>query len=251
MSQSFKLHFKALILMSHLLVKPQIAFRPRTIRSYVRREGRITTRQQLALNSLWEKFGLNPNVSLSDLTTAFVQNAPCILEIGFGMGHSLLTMAKIMPEWNFIGIEVYRPGIGSLLAELAVQRISNVRVYCADAQEVLIQCLPDASLQGIQIFFPDPWPKKRHHKRRLINTDFARLLSDKLQGGGYLHIATDWQDYAQQMLQIVSEVADFHNPYAAGFAPRPATRPITKFEQRSEKLGHAVWDLIVFKRENC
>jgi tRNA (guanine-N7-)-methyltransferase len=236
--------------MNNVLIEPQVA-RHCTIRSYVRREGRITTRQQVALNSLGDKFGLDPKGSLSNLATVFGQDVPCVLEIGFGMGHSLLAMAKAMPDKNFIGVEVYRPGIGSLLAGLETQGLSNVRVYCADAKEVLTHCLPDASLQGIQIFFPDPWPKKRHHKRRLITADFVRLLSKKLQLNGYLHLATDWQDYAQQMLQVVSEDSNFYNPYTNGFAPRPTARPLTKFEKRGEKLGHAVWDLMVFKRINC
>jgi tRNA (guanine-N7-)-methyltransferase len=232
-----------------MLSKPKNALRRRIVRSYVRREGRITPGQQRALKLLWDKFGLTPTTVLSNLVEVFNREAPTILEIGFGMGHSLLAMAKAMPEKNFIGVEVYRPGIGALLLELAAQEISNVRVYCADAQEVLIQCFPNRSLYGIQIFFPDPWPKKRHHKRRLITPNFATLLHQKLQPGGYLHLATDWQDYAQQMLQIASNVSGFDNPYATGFAPRPVTRPITKFEQRGQKLGYAVWDLLVFKRD--
>jgi tRNA (guanine-N7-)-methyltransferase len=226
------------------------AFRPRTVRSYVRRQGRMTAGQQRALQELWPVFGLDPNAKLSNLTTIFSQNAPCVVEIGFGMGDALLAMAKAMPEKNFIAIEVHKPGIGALLAGLAAENIANVRVYNADAQEVLTHCLPDASLNGIQIFFPDPWQKKRHHKRRLINPEFAHLLCQKLQPGGYLHLATDWQDYAQQMLQVISEITYFHNPQATGFTPRPATRPVTKFEQRGEKLGHTVWDLLVFKRNN-
>jgi len=213
------------------------------IRSYVRREGRITTAQQRALQQLLPEYGLSVTDGIIDFCQVFARKAPCILEIGFGMGQSLLTMAQTNPDYNFIGVEVYRPGVGVLLLELARQNITNVHVYCADAVEVLERCIPDTSLAKILLFFPDPWPKRRHQKRRIIQTQFIQLLYKKLQINGALHIVTDWEDYAQYILKVMTAIKGFKQGI-------PDWRPITKFEQRGVKSGHKIWDLFFIKENH-
>lgn len=215
-----------------------------TIRSFVRRSGRITTAQQRALETLWPRYGLDQS-KLLNLTEVFGRKADIHLEIGFGMGDALVTMAKTHPEHDYLGIDVHRPGIGSLLLKIEAEQLTNVRVLEADAVEVLQNCLPPKSLAVVYLFFPDPWPKKRHQKRRLVQPEFVHLLAQRMTTGGHLYLATDWQDYAAQMLQVLEATSDFVNSYTKGkFAPRPTERPLTKFEQRGQRLGHQVWDLI-------
>lgn len=217
---------------------------PRKIRSYVRREGRLTTGQQRALQDLWPRFGLETPAIL-DLDTIFGRTAPRTLELGFGNGDALLTMATCQPETDFIGIEVHRPGVGRLLRELEQHALTNVRVICEDALPVLENCLPDDCLDRLLLFFPDPWHKKRHHKRRIVQPAFMELLARKIKRGGLLHMATDWENYAQHMLEVADQSAAFHNCAGNGrFSPRPDYRPVTKFEQRGQRLGHGVWDLL-------
>jgi len=216
----------------------------RKIRSFVRREGRMSKRQSAAYESLFQKYGLQFQAQAFDLVALFERNAPTILEIGFGMGDSLAAMAKANPNTNFIGIEVHRPGVGSLLAMIEEQGINNIRIFCHDAVEVLDQSLPDQCLDGIHIFFPDPWPKKRHFKRRLIQAEFVTQLSLKLNPHGKLHIATDWQNYAEWIEEIVSGNSNFFR-----LSEETAhQRPITKFEKRGLELGHNVWDMIYEKK---
>ena len=216
----------------------------RRVRSFVLRMGRMTTGQQRAFDAHWPAKGLEIEQGMLDLPRVFGRQAPVVLEIGFGMGWSLVQMAREAPQQDFIGIEVHRPGVGKLLHDMAEQGVENIRVYCDDAVEVLERCIPDASLAAVQIFFPDPWHKKRHNKRRLIQPEFVRRLRQKLALGGVLHAATDWQDYAEHMLEVLSAAEGFRNQAGEGYAPRPAHRPTTKFEQRGERLGHGVWDLL-------
>ncbi|MGB5305282.1 MAG: tRNA (guanosine(46)-N7)-methyltransferase TrmB [Gammaproteobacteria bacterium] len=219
----------------------------RTIRSFVRREGRITRGQQRALDELWPKYGIAPD-EFVDLDSLFGRSAPRTLEIGFGNGEALAEMAGHQPEHDFIGIEVHRPGVGHLLQLLDQRGIDNVRIYRADAVQVLKQCLPDHSIDRVLLFFPDPWHKKRHHKRRIVQPDFIRLLGKKLKPGGILHMATDWEDYAEHMLAVIQASDAFRNCAGPGhYSPAPEYRPVTKFEQRGRRLGHGIWDL-VFER---
>lgn len=218
------------------------------VRSFVRREGRMTVAQRRALDQCWPRYGVDIDGPL-DLERLFGRRAPCIVEIGFGMGDTLIEMARGHPDTDYLGIEVYRPGIGSVLRRLAADDMQNVRVIAGDALEILRDALADGSLDGIQVFFPDPWPKKRHHKRRLIQPDSVALLARKLKPGGVLHLATDWQEYAQHMLAVAGAEPLLVNRAGAGqFAARPAYRPLTKFEQRGRRLGHPVWDLILARR---
>jgi tRNA (guanine-N7-)-methyltransferase len=222
---------------------------PRSIRSFVTRAGRITDAQQRALLELWPRFGIEPGSSLLDLPAIFGRQAPLTVEIGFGNGTNLIALARAHPERNYLGIEVHRPGIGRLLLALASEGLTNVRVICRDAVEVLEQQLPPASLDEVLILFPDPWPKKRHHKRRLVQASFTQLLADRLALDGVLRIATDWEPYAQEMLATLSAHPSLSNLAAdGGFIPRPAERVVTRFEQRGERLGHAVWDLAFRRR---
>lgn len=221
-------------------------FKPRrTVRSFVRREGRITKAQQQALIELWPRYGVEDDNEPLDFVDLFQRHVPVILEIGFGNGDALCSMAEAHPEVDYLGIEVHRPGVGSLLRKLSAGGLTNVRVMLADAKEVLATRIPDASLSGLHLFFPDPWPKKRHHKRRLVQADFIELVCRKLQPGGYVHMATDWKDYAEQMLALLSQSESFENTAGVGrYAERPAYRPLTKFERRGRDRGHHVWDLI-------
>lgn len=219
----------------------------RRIRSFVLRAGRMTPSQQRALDTLWPVKGLLRENGMLDFQKTFGRDTPTVLEIGFGMGQSLLQMAQQAQEKNFIGIEVHRPGVGKLLHSMEESGVGNIHIYCDDAVEVLAQCIPDSSLAAIQIFFPDPWHKKKHNKRRLIQPEFVQALRAKLQLGGVLHLATDWEDYAEQMLEVMSAAPGFVNQAGSGYAPRPESRPKTKFEQRGERLGHGVWDLLFEK----
>ncbi len=216
---------------------------PRHVLSFVRREGRLTSGQQRALDTLWDRYGVDASPGLLDLDKLFRRRAPRILEIGFGNGESLATMAQARSDADFLGIEVHRPGVGHVLMRIESLGLSNLRVLCVDAVEVLARQLPDASLNRIQVFFPDPWPKHRHHKRRLIQPDFVALLARKLKPGAHLHLATDWEAYALHMLAVLEAAEGFVNT-ASKFAERPDYRPLTKFERRGLSLGHTVWDLL-------
>lgn len=220
----------------------------RPIRSYVLRMGRLTDGQQRAFDDYWPRYGLAHSDGSLDYAAVFGREAPRVLEIGFGMGQSLVAMAAAAPATDFIGIEVHRPGVGKLLHSMATEGVDNIRIYCHDAVEVLRDCIPPASLDTVQIFFPDPWHKKRHHKRRLIQPAFAEQLVAYLKPAGILHLATDWENYAEQMLEVLSATSGLENTAGVGnYAPRPESRPLTKFEQRGERLGHGVWDLL-FRR---
>jgi len=220
----------------------------RPIRSYVLRMGRLTDGQQRAFDEHWPRFGLSQADGPLDYAAVFGRDASRVLEIGFGMGQSLVAMAAAAPATDFIGIEVHRPGVGKLLHSMEAEGVENIRIYCHDAVEVLRDCVPPASLDTIQIFFPDPWHKKRHQKRRLIQPAFAEQLVAYLKPGGILHLATDWENYAGQMLEVLSATPGLENTAGAGsYAPKPESRPLTKFEQRGERLGHGVWDLL-FRR---
>ncbi len=222
----------------------------RPIRSYVLRTGRFTPGQQKAFQRWWPKFGADFQAQTRlDMPTLFGNDHPVWLEIGFGNGESLAQMAENFPERNFLGIEVHTPGVGHLLLKLGEQKIPNVRIMHHDAMEVLQQSLADHSLAGVQLFFPDPWHKKKHHKRRIVRPEFVELMGRLLIPGGIFHAATDWEDYAQQIMTRFSERRDlFENLAGPGqYSPRPDTRPVTKFEQRGQRLGHGVWDLL-FKR---
>lgn len=217
----------------------------RTIKSFVLRAGRMSERQQHALEHSLCDFSLPLDGKPWDLHAIFHRKAETIVEIGFGMGASLVAMAKQRPEVNFIGIEVHRPGIGSLVADLRDQAIDNVRIAPFDAVEIFKHYVVDNSLAGVQIFFPDPWPKKRHHKRRLIQAEWIKQILGRLCMGGFIHCATDWQEYADHMLAVLSSEPALQNTQGnGGFSPRPTTRPLTKFELRGNRLGHGVWDLI-------
>ena len=219
------------------------------IRSYVLRTGRMTPGQRRAYDEGWQRWGLDYSPDELALDTVFGRPGPRVVEIGFGMGQSLAETARVSPDSNFIGIEVHRPGVGRLLHSIAEHDIRNIRIYCHDAVEILRDSIADASLDTVQIFFPDPWHKKRHNKRRLIQPEFVALLVQKLKHGGIVHLATDWEDYAQQMMAVLGGAEGLSNTCGEGeFAPRPEHRPLTKFEVRGERLGHGVWDL-VFSRD--
>ena len=220
----------------------------RPIRSFVRREGRITPAQQRALKDLWPRYGAETGDVPLDYAVIFGRRAPVILEIGFGNGDALVAEAAAHPEYNYIGIEVHRPGIGNLLRKLDSSELKNVRVMLADAKEVLAAQIPEASLSGVHLFFPDPWPKKRHHKRRLVQPDFAALVMRKLVPGGYIHFATDWKDYAEHMVSVLSRTPGLVEVSGLDeFKAMMASRGQTRYEQRGRKLGNQIWDL-VFQR---
>jgi len=224
----------------------------RTVRSFVRRSGRMTKGQLNALERLWPQYGMDFREDNVDLNALFGRSAPRILEVGSGMGDALVEMALTHPQNDYLGIEVYRPGIGSLLKKLDELGVTNVRVISEDAVVVLKQMIPDASLDAVCIFFPDPWPKKRHHKRRLIQTPFIGLLANKLKCGGMLHMATDWEDYAHHMMAVLNCIPGLINEAGQHhFSPRPDYRPLTKFEQRGRRLGHQVWDLVFKKADQA
>lgn len=212
----------------------------------MRREGKMTTGQQAAIERLWPDYGVDYSQDQLDLEKLFGRSAFSVLEIGFGNGLSLAEMAQINPEQNFFGIEVHRPGVGSLLVQVGQRELTNVRVSQHDAVEVLSHQIGDDSLDRLQIFFPDPWHKKRHHKRRLINAEFIAMAVAKLKLGGVLHVATDWQNYAEQVLEVLASEPRLSNT-ADDYADKPDYRPQTKYETRGQRLGHGVWD-IVFER---
>jgi tRNA (guanine-N7-)-methyltransferase len=219
----------------------------RSIRSYVLRQGRVSNAQQRAHDELLPLYGVPYRAQALDLQQLFGRNAPKILEIGFGMGETTAEIAAAHPHNDYLGIEVHTPGVGSLLKQLRERALTNVRIVQHDAVEVLQNMIAPAVLDGAHVFFPDPWPKKRHHKRRLIQPAFVALITSRLRPGGYIHAATDWQEYAEQMLAVLGAEPALENT-AAGYAPRPAYRPQTKFETRGLRLGHGVWDLVFRRR---
>jgi len=219
----------------------------RRIRSFVLRQGRLTKGQERALETGWPQFGVNYVPAQLDLSQLFGRaQSPKILEIGFGMGDATAKIAQALPACDFLAVEVHTPGVGSLLKLIQENNLSNVRIIQHDAVEVLSEMLADQSLDGVHIFFPDPWHKKRHHKRRLIQAEFVKLLCAKLKLGAYIHVATDWQEYAEWVLEVLNGETTLKNT-AIDYAEKPSYRPLTKFENRGIKLGHGVWDL-VFKR---
>ncbi len=219
----------------------------RRIRSFVTRAGRLSPAQSRALEELGPRFCIPYAREILDFDQAFGRRAPTILEIGFGMGETTAAIAAAMPQSNFIGVEVHTPGVGSLLKQIGEQGLQNLRLIQHDAFEVVSHMIAPASLTGVHVFFPDPWHKVRHNKRRLIQAPFAELLASRLAPGGYLHCATDWQDYAEQMLAVLTAEPSLQNK-AAAYAPRPEYRPMTKFERRGLRLGHGVWDVVFEKR---
>ncbi|MBD1389202.1 tRNA (guanosine(46)-N7)-methyltransferase TrmB [Neiella sp. HB171785] len=217
----------------------------RRIRSFVRREGRLSNRQQRALDDLWQSFGITYTGESLDLPAVFGRQAETVVEIGFGMGASLVAMAQAAPETNFLGIEVHRPGVGACLADVADLGLTNIRTMEHDAVEVLQHSLAENSVDRLQLFFPDPWHKKRHHKRRIVQPEFVALVHRVLKPGGVFHMATDWENYAEHMLEVMTAASGFSNQHPqTSYAPRPDYRPLTKFEKRGQRLGHGVWDLL-------
>jgi tRNA (guanine-N7-)-methyltransferase len=219
----------------------------RGIKSFVLRAGRMGTGQQRALETLGPRFVLPYAAQPLDTVAVFGRPAPLVLEIGFGMGHATAEIAAAMPDTSFLGVEVHTPGVGALLKRIGEMNLTNLRIVQHDAVEVLEHMLAPGSLAGVHIFFPDPWHKKKHHKRRLIQPAFVNKLVTRLAPGGYLHCATDWQPYAEQMLEVLTAEPALANT-AEGYAPKPGYRPLTKFEQRGLRLGHGVWDLVFTRR---
>jgi tRNA (guanine-N7-)-methyltransferase len=216
----------------------------RGIRSFVQRAGRITRAQERALAELWPQWGVGYTAARLDLDALFGREAPRVLEIGIGDGETLLALAAANPERDYLGVEVHRPGIGHCLLGIESRGLGNVRLVSHDAVEVLERQVPDASLDEVLLYFPDPWPKKRHHKRRIVQPAFVELVARKLKPGGMFHLATDWAPYAEHMLEVLRASPSFENASATGdYVPRPASRPLTKFERRGERLGHEVFDL--------
>lgn len=222
----------------------------RPIRSFVLRQGRLTAGQQRAFDTLWSRYGIDYEGRALDLPALFGNHNPVFVEIGFGNGDSLARMAADHPQHNYLGIEVHGPGVGHLLIRIEELALNNVRILQHDAIEVLQNCLAAGSLQGLFLFFPDPWHKKRHHKRRILKPEFVDEMARLIKPGGLFHAATDWEDYARQMMETLSAASDrFQNQAGDGlFTPRPDYRPLTKFEQRGQRLGHGVWDLIFVRR---
>lgn len=220
------------------------------MRSYVLRGGRLTAGQERALRELWPRFGIEDGDGLLDLDQLFGSNAPVILEIGFGNGEATWQMASAHPEENYIAVEVHQPGVGHLLLKIEEHGIENIRIACADATEFLRNRVSEESLEGVRIYFPDPWPKKRHHKRRIIQPSFVRALASRMHPGAILHLATDWEPYAEHMLEVIGGVEELTNLSASGgFSDKPEWRPETKYEKRGERLGHKVKDLLFVKEQ--
>ena len=219
----------------------------RPIRSYVIRGGRLTDSQRKALAELWPSYVIDYQPQRLDFDALFGRSAPLTIEIGFGMGDSLLEMAEAAPEQNFLGIEVHKPGVGKLLHGIKQRDLSNLRVICHDAREVLANCLDNESVQRFLVFFPDPWHKKRHNKRRIVQPDFVARLCELLHRGGQLHLATDWQPYAEHMLEVLEADEVLVNSNGDGQYWAQPARPETKFERRGQRLGHGVWDLLYHK----
>ncbi len=226
--------------------------RERPIRSYVLRQGRMSVAQQRGLDEGWPRWGINfdakTKLDEARLHQIFGRAAPLVMEIGFGMGEGTLMLAQQRPDWNYLALDVHGPGVGSLLNRLTEQRVEHVRVMRHDAVEVVCDMLGEEVLDAVHIYFPDPWPKLRHHKRRLIQPEFVRQLTRRLKVGGYLHLATDWQDYAEQMKSVLQAETSLLLS-TAGYIPRPDWRPQTRFEVRGMGLGHGVWDLMAIRRE--
>jgi tRNA (guanine-N7-)-methyltransferase len=224
------------------------ALKNRRIRSYVLRQGRVTKGQAQALEIGRPKFGINYSPEMIDLNEKFNRvNSKKILEIGFGMGETTAKIAHALPDYDFLAVEVHTPGVGALLKLIEEGALTNIRIVQHDVVDILQYMLTEASLDGVHIFFPDPWHKARHHKRRLIQAGFVKLLCTKLKIGGYLHVATDWKEYAEWVLEVLNAESQLHNT-ASNYAEKPSYRPLTKFENRGIKLGHGVWDM-VFKRK--
>ena len=220
----------------------------RRIRSFVLRQGRVTKGQERALETQWPKYGVEYGLQSLDLNALFSrENSKKILEIGFGMGETTAKIAQTLPDYDFLAAEVHTPGVGALLKLIEEQALTNIRIIQHDVVEALQNMIADASLDGVHIFFPDPWHKKRHHKRRLIQAEFMKLLCSKLKIGGYLHVATDWQEYAEWVLELLNAEPQLQNT-AADYAEKPTYRPLTKFENRGINLGHGVWDLLFTRR---
>lgn len=220
----------------------------RRIRSFVRRTGRLTAGQQLGYDRQWDNLGFSLEDGEFDIPSVFGRQAYTVLEIGFGMGQSFIEMAKAAPEKNYIGIEVHTPGVGSALRMADEENLTNVRISQDDAIEVLKHQIADESFDCLQLFFPDPWHKKRHNKRRIVNEEFIQMIRCKMKLGGIIHMATDWEPYAEHMMEVLTDAAGFKNQAGDGrFTPRPDNRPLTKFEKRGERLGHGVWDLFFEK----
>ena len=228
-------------------IRPQVRKKP--IRSYVIRSGRMTPSQKAAFERHWAQYGLDLAAGPIHSAEVFGREAPTVLEIGFGMGDSLIDMCVASPDTDFIGIEVHPPGVGRAMNKAADNALTNFRVYHADAKDVLDECISDGQLSRVQLYFPDPWHKKKHNKRRIVQPAFVQLLSEKLRDGGELHFATDWQPYAEHMSEVLSQQVDLENTAVdGGFVERPNWRPETKFERRGARLGHGVWDLLYRKR---
>ena len=216
----------------------------RAIRSFVVRAGRMTTAQERAWRELWPRFGIETGDTPLELATLFGREAPRTLEIGFGNGESLVTLAQAHPDRDYLGVEVHRPGVGHLMLRAEELGLTNVRAICRDAVEVLQQCIVPGALDEVLLYFPDPWPKKRHHKRRIVQPAFVALVVSRLRPGGMLRMATDWQPYAEHMLEVAAGCNTLRNVAATGdYVPRPDSRPVTRFERRGQRLGHGVWDL--------
>ena len=224
----------------------------RKIRSYVRREGRFTPSQRLAFKSLWPVYGVDKTVEQWDFEKLFGRRSDVFLELGFGDGRVLKTLAARHPENDYLGIEVHRPGVGRVMRELNEEGLMNVKLAAEDGMDILQQNIAAKSLAGLLIFFPDPWHKKKHHKRRMIQPEFVHMAATRIKPGGILHLATDWEDYAAQMMEVLSAeplLENIHLEYA--FIERPESRPLTKYEQRGLRLGHGVWDLLFRRRESA
>ena len=228
--------------------RPDADFPRRAVRSFVVRAGRMTVAQDRAWRELWPRFGIEDGGDPLDLPAIFGRTAPVTLEIGFGNGESLAALSMAHPERDFLGIEVHRPGVGHLMLLAEAADLRNVRVVCRDAVEVLGRRIADGSLDELLLYFPDPWPKKRHHKRRIVQPPFVELVARKLRPGGVFRLATDWQNYAQHMLATVGACRLLENEsHDGGYVSRPDSRPLTRFEERGQRLGHDVWDL-AFRR---
>lgn len=241
-------HIKRFETMQEQNTEIQEPIKKRTIRSFVVRGGRMTEGQQKNYDANWAIYGLSLADGRIDYATVFGRESDVVLEVGFGMGASLVEMAKNAPEKDFIGIEVHPPGVAKLMMLAKEEGITNLRVYCDDAIEVMANCLPQNTASAFQLFFPDPWHKKKHNKRRIVQPLFAQQVANVLKDGGFFHMATDWQPYAEYMMEVMEVQEGYQNAAGKGlYHPRPEWRPLTKFEQRGERLGHGVWDLIYTK----
>ncbi|MDA8651783.1 tRNA (guanosine(46)-N7)-methyltransferase TrmB [Porticoccaceae bacterium] len=225
-------------------------YRKKSIRSYVVRAGRMTEAQRRAFDTHWPNYGLRLADGLIDPDEVFSRAGEKVIEIGFGMGDSLVQMASSAPETDFIGIEVHPPGVGTLLNNAGAEQLTNLKVYLADANDVLEECFGADSIDRLQLYFPDPWHKKKHNKRRIVQASFVQQIRRRLRFHGIIHMATDWQPYAEQMMETLTDAEGFENCAGPGnYSARPDWRPMTKFEKRGERLGHGVWDLLFRKSD--